>query len=241
MKTNILGVNFDTYDRKQALEQLIEFLKEDKNHILITPNPEIVLEAKKNEKLMKIINNADLVVPDGIGVVISSKLNKIKITERVAGYDLVLSLFNYIKDKNYTVYFLGSGIGVAEIAKTKIQEKYSGIKIVGTHNGYFDSSNENLIIDEIKSLKPDILLVGLGCPKQELWASKYKEILPVKLMCCCGGSLDAMAMKVKRAPDIFIKLNLEWFYRLIKQPSRFFRMLRLPLFMLLVLKNKIIK
>lgn len=241
MKTNILGVNFDTYTQKEALNKLIGFLKEDKNHMLITPNPEIVLEANKDHELMQIINTSDLVVPDGIGVVMASKLNKIKIKERVAGYDLILSLFNYIKDKNYTVYFLGSGIGVAEIAKTKIEQKYNGIKIVGTHDGYFDNNSEKLIIEQIKNLKPDILLVGLGCPKQEIWANKYKEILPVKLMCCCGGSLDAMSMKVKRAPDIFIKLNLEWFYRLIKQPTRFIRMLRLPLFMLLVIKNKIIK
>ena len=238
-KTDILGFSFDTYTRVEALEKLLSFLNEEKNHILITPNPEIVLEARRNKKLGAILKKTDLLVPDGIGVVWASKFNRIKIKERVAGYDLLQSLFAEIKDDNRKVYFLGGAPNVARDAKINMEKKYEGLEIVGFHNGYFDDEEELKIIEEIKNLKPDILVLGLGCPKQEIFAYKYKYTIPTKLICCLGGSLDVMAGKAKRAPDIFIKLNLEWFYRLLKQPSRFFRMLNLPLFMLIVLKEKI--
>lgn len=241
MRTEILNVGFDTYTMGEAVNRFLSFLEEDNKHanILITPNPEIVMEANKDKEFFEIIKNAELVIPDGIGVVYASKFNKVKLRERVAGYDLIQNVFYHIKEKNYSVYFLGGAPKVAELAKKKMEEKYKGLKIVGVHDGYFDSSEEEKIIKEINELSPDILLVGLGFPKQEKWAENHRDILNVKAMACIGGSFDAMAGTFKRAPDIFIKLGLEWFYRLIKQPSRITRMYKLPIFMLVVIKEKI--
>ena len=237
--SHILGVKFNNVSHVEAVGLLECFLEEDKCHTVFTPNPEIVMAARKDPEFMKILNEADLVVPGGIGVVIASKFSKDKLKERVAGYDLVQGIFSKIKNQNCTVYFFGGAPGVALDAKQKMEKVHRGIKISGVSDGYFDEEKEKLIIADIKDKKPDILLVGLGAPKQEKWIYKYKDELPVKICIGVGGSFDGMSGKVKRAPNIFIKLGLEWFYRLLRQPTRFFRMLKLPLFLLVVIKEKL--
>lgn len=239
MRTKILNINFDTYTRAEALNKLLEFINTDTNHIVVTPNPEMVMVSRKDKEFEKVLLEADLVVPDGIGIVLASKLNKVKITERVAGCDLFLSLFDKIKDTENTVYLLGAGRGVAERAKINMEKQYKGLKIVGVHDGYFDKNEEQKIIEEIQRLKPDVLLVGLGMAKQEKWIYNHKN-LNVKISAGVGGSIDVMAGEVKRAPDIFIKFGLEWLYRLLCQPKRIFRMMSLPLFVLVVIKEKIL-
>lgn len=236
---NILGVPFNNVTYNEAVNILLSFLKEQKNHMVFTPNPEMVMSAKKDKEFNKILNSADLVVPDGIGIVIASKINRKKLKERVAGYDLVQKLFEKIKDTDYTVYFLGAAPHIAEAAKKNMEKKYHGIKIIGVHDGYFDKKKEKIIIDEIKNLKPDILLVGLGVPRQEKWIYSNKNNLPVKISIGVGGSFDVMSGNIKRAPKIFIKLGMEWFYRLLQQPQRFVRMLQLPLFIVEVIIAKI--
>ncbi|WP_242293000.1 WecB/TagA/CpsF family glycosyltransferase [Bacillus cereus group sp. BfR-BA-01441] len=238
MKLDILGVPFDNITSKKALEKLLEFLKTDKNHLLITPNPEIVMEAQNDKELMKILNEADLVVPDGIGVVLASKLEKNSIKERVPGCDLMFALFNTMKDSNKTVYILGGAPGVAEKAKLNMERKYENIKIIGTHHGYFAEHEEEKIIREIQQLKPDLLMVGLGCPRQEKWIYTNKNRLPVKISAAIGGTIDIMAGTTKRAPRMFQVMGLEWFHRLLEQPKRIFRMKKLPLFLIAVLKDK---
>ncbi len=241
MKTDILGVKVDVITYDETVKLLLKYLTIDKNHLLVTPNPEMIVEAKNNAEFKNILNSADLVIPDGIGVVFASKLNKAKIKERVPGCDITFSILDKIKDKDFSVYILGAGKNVAEVAKKNMEEKFPGINIVGTHDGYFDEVEEKNIVNEITDKKPDILLVGLGMVKQESWAYKYKDTLPVKVTACIGGTIDVMAGNVKRAPQIFIKLNLEWFYRLLKQPSRFFRILKIPVFVFLCVKSKILK
>ncbi len=238
---NVLGVNFNNVTHDEAVYMLLSFLREKKNHAVYTPNPEIVMEAAKDKTFMDILNKGDLVVPDGIGVVIASKFVKNRLKERVAGFDLVQGLFDKIKNSGHTVYFFGGAPGVAEEAKKKMEKKHKGIKIIGVSDGYFDEKKERLIIDDIKNKKPDVLLVGLGAPKQEKWIFEHFNDLPVKICVGVGGSFDGMSGRVKRAPDVFIKLGLEWFYRLLKQPSRFFRMLKLPLFILAVIKCRLKK
>ncbi len=236
MKTNILGVNFDVVTMDSATEKLIEFLKTNKNHKIVTPNPEMVMKAKENPQFMDILNKSDLVVPDGIGIVFASKLNKVKISERVGGCDLT---FNLIKQVNATMYILGGKPGIAQKAKEELYKTHKNIKVVGVHDGYFNEEEEKEIVKEITALKPDILLVGLGMVRQETFIHKYD--LPVKISAGVGGTIDIMAKEVKRAPDIFIKLNLEWFYRLCLQPSRFIRILKIPEFVIVFLLSKIKK
>jgi bacterial polymer biosynthesis proteins, WecB/TagA/CpsF family len=234
MKTNILNINFDVIQIDDATQKLINAIENNEKCFVVTPNPEIVMIAQKDLELKKIINSADLVIADGIGIVLASKFNKIKIKNRVAGYDLVQKFFSM--SKNYKIYFLGSSTQIIELAKKNMQEKFKNINIVGAHNGFFDNNEE--IINQINLLNPDVLLVGMGAPKQEKWIYKYKDKLNAKVFIGIGGSFDVMSGKIKRAPTIFQKLGLEWFYRLIKQPKRFWRMLALPKFLAAVLLKK---
>ncbi len=240
MKTKILGVEVDTLTNKEVLDKVDLFLKEEGMKTIFTPNPEMIMATREDEYFMEVLNSANIVIPDGIGVVYASKLNKVKIKERVAGSDTVFSIFEKHKNLGRTVYLLGAGKGVAETAKEKMEEKYKGLQIVGVHDGYFDREEEKNIVEEINRLKPDILLVGLGLGKQEKWIYEHKD-LNVKLAMGVGGVIDVMAGIVNRAPAIFIKLNLEWLYRALKQPKRFFRLLKLPLFILAVFCEKLIK
>lgn len=237
MKVRVLDVGISFVNQWEALETLMKFLKEDKNHTVFTPNPEIVMSATKDSELKRILNEGDLVVPDGIGIVWASRYSEKKLSERVAGYDLVQALFNKIKNKKHTVYFLGGKPGIAQEAKRVMERTHKNLKIIGVSDGYFDSKKEQAIIGEIKQLKPDILLVGLGVPRQEKWIDKHKD-LPVKISIGVGGSFDGMAGSFRRAPKFFIEHNIEWLYRLAKQPTRIRRQIKLPLFVIKVLLGR---
>lgn len=242
-KVSIMEVPIDKVTMESATNTVIEFLESNSHHSVFTPNPEIIMEAQKDRELMKILQEADLVVPDGIGVVLASRMLKVpKLPERVGGFDLMQNVLSKIKDKDIRVYFLGSKPGVAQIAAKNMQNKYPGLKIVGTRDGYFTKEDEANIIQEIRELKVDLLLVGLGAPRQEKWIDKNKKQLGVKVAVGVGGSLDVMAGVVKRAPKVYQKLGLEWFYRLISNPKRAKRMINLPIFgfkvLILSLKGK---
>ncbi len=236
-KTNILGVPFDTYTLEQTAQKAVSMFDENGQHIICTPNPEIVMEARKDRELMGILKAADLVTPDGVGVVWASKYSETQLKERVSGYDLVLKIFEKMNDTDYTVYFFGGAPGVAQKAAEMMKLKFPGLKVVGVHNGYFDEKEERKIIADIKRVQPSLLLVGLGAPKQEKWIYNNLRLTGAKVAIGIGGCFDVMSGNLKRAPKIFCKLGLEWFYRLITQPTRFKRMMKLPKFVLAVLKE----
>ncbi len=235
---NILGVPFNNMTAVEAVEMALVCMENGSKNMLFTPNPEMVMLAQKDEEFMEVLNKSTINVPDGIGIVYGSKFTNNPIGERVAGYDLIQSVFERIKTSQKTVYFFGGAPGVAQQAKEAMEKKYRGLNIVGVADGYFDEEREKEIINEINELCPDLLLVGIGFPKQEKWIYNHLDKLNVRLAVGVGGSFDVMSGNVKRAPKIFIKLGLEWFHRLITQPSRFVRMLQLPLFMLEVIKDK---
>lgn len=237
-KTHVLGVPFDAVTMEQAVEKAKKMLGEEGQHFICTPNPEIVMEAQKDKELMDILHEADMVIPDGIGVVWASKYSEIRLKERVAGYDLTQNLMAELAATGETFYFFGGAPGVASTAARMMMKKYPGLKVVGVHNGYFDEKEEKKIIQDIKTKSPSILLVGLGAPKQEKWIYDNIRLVGAKVAIGVGGSFDVMAGNVKRAPKIFQKLGLEWFHRLITQPTRWRRMMRLPKFALTVLKTK---
>jgi N-acetylglucosaminyldiphosphoundecaprenol N-acetyl-beta-D-mannosaminyltransferase len=237
-KINVLDVKFDNLDMKEAIEKCKGFLTQNESHLICTPNPELVMRAKKDNDFLNILNSSSLVIPDGIGIIMAGKILKTPLKERVAGFDLICNLLEIAKEGNVSFYFWGGKPGVAETAKKFLTEKYPNIKIVGTDDGYFDEKKEIEIIDRIKACHPDILLVGLGAPKQEKIINKYLNENIFKIAIGCGGSLDVLAGTVKRAPNIFIKLNLEWFYRLVTNPTRLKRMMVLPAFLLEVIKSK---
>ena len=230
---DILGVPISKVTMDEAVEKVSEFMHSESLHAIYTPNPEIVMLAKGNKDFLETIKKADLVVPDGIGVVIGSRLQKgERLKERVAGYDLVQNTMKRAVEEDYKYFFFGSKPGVAEEAAEKMRQTYPGIQIVGTRDGYFQKEDEPSIIEAINASGANILLVALGAPKQEMWIEEHRNQLPhIKVAIGVGGSLDGMAGRVKRAPIAFQKLGLEWFYRLLKQPTRFKRMLVLPLFL----------
>lgn len=230
-KVLIMDVPIHKVTMEEASNQVVEYLLGKDQHTVFTPNPEIIMEAQEDPELMRILKQADLVVADGIGVVLASKILKVKrLPERVGGFDLMQQVLDKIKDKNIKVYFLGSKPGVAEAAAQNMRKKYPGIKIVGTRDGYFTKNDEQGIINEIKGLEVDLLMAGLGAPRQEKWIDKHIKELGIKVGVGVGGSLDVMAGTVKRAPQIYQKLGLEWFYRLITNPKRAKRMMNLPIF-----------
>ncbi len=236
----IMGIPFNNISMTEALGMVLIALEERRKTVIYTPNPEIVMAAQKDKEFKEVLKSADILIPDGIGIVKASKLYHNPIKERVAGYDLVQALFSRVRTSVNTVYFLGGKEGIAEKAKEKMQRKYRGLNITGTHHGYFkdDSEEEAAIIDEINSLNPEILLVGLGYPRQEKWIAKHKDELNSIIMIAVGGSFDVMSGEIKRAPEFYRNHGLEWLYRLIKQPSRFKRMLVLPVFMIRALGEK---
>lgn len=235
----ILGVRIDKVTEEQALEMAKGFLKGDKVSKIYTPNPEIIMTAKEDEEFKKILNRAELCTADGIGVVYGAKILKNPVPCRVAGFDLTCNLLDYMKDTEDSVFLFGAKPGVAEIAKQKLAETYPGLKVAGTNDGYFTKADIPVIIDKINQSGAKLLLVCLGMKKQEQWIDEYQsQLTTVKVCMGVGGTLDVFAGDVKRAPKFFIKLNLEWLYRLMKQPSRIGRFAALPKFVVAVFKSK---
>lgn len=232
-KFEIVGVNISNVSMDEAADILAEYLSEDRCSMVFTPNSEILVEAVKDREFGDILNKGHLVIPDGIGVVIASRFYGTPFKERVAGFDLMMRLMEIANKRGSCIYLLGGKEGVAEEAAIKLTERFSGLKIVGTANGYFGTDTEEKIINDINSSGADILVAALGAPKQEKLIYRSRDKLKVKIAMGVGGSLDILSGRAKRAPEFFRKAGLEWFYRLIKEPTRIIRMMRLPKFIAL--------
>lgn len=241
-KIDILGVMVDHVNMEEAVERAVLSMKSEEPGVVFTPNSEIIMQAYQNADFCKVLNAADLVIADGIGVVYASRILKAPLPERVAGYDLSCRLLEKAAQEGYRVYFFGGKPGVAEMAAENLLKQHPSLVICGMQDGYFDAEKEKMIVADINEKQPDILFVCLGAPKQEKWIAEHKALLTAGLILGVGGSLDVWAGTVNRAPVFYQKAGLEWLYRLMKQPSRFFRMMALPKFGLTVLfKGKRVK
>ena len=225
---NILGVHVNKYTMDEAVEKACELLSGEGLSMIFTPNSEIILYASNNKEFTEVLNSADMIIPDGIGVVYGAKILKNPLKERVAGFDLVCNLFPKMAEKKQSVFLLGAKPGVAETAAEKLKEKYPGLVIAGTQDGYF--KEDEPVIEKINAASPDFLMVCIGFPKQENWIYNNREKLNARLAIGAGGCIDVFAGTVQRAPDFYCRHGIEWLYRLVKQPSRFVRMLSLPKF-----------
>lgn len=234
-KINILGTFVDNVTHDEAIEKIMDMLYESGNHAVFTPNSEILLLAYKDPEFCDILNSADLLTADGIGVVYASKILNAPLPERVAGFDMATNLVDIIAETGHRLYLFGGKPGVAEQAEKNLKEKYPLINIVGTRNGYFEPEEVDSIIDDINASRADLVFVCLGAPTQEKWIFNNKHKLNCHVMMGIGGSLDVFAGVAERAPEVWCDLGLEWLYRLIKEPWRIGRMMALPKFGLTVL------
>jgi len=238
LSLKILGVRVDKVDMMEALCCVDSFIKEGNYHHAITLNAEMVYRAHFDPPLKEIIDEADLVTPDGSGVVWAASYLGDPVKERVTGIDLMLKICQQARHNNWRIFLLGGAPGVAAEAAEKLREQYPNITIVGTQHGYFPAHEEREVIDAIRITQPDILFVALGAPKQEFWIHAHRKKLPVKVAIGVGGSFDVLSGRAKRAPRWMQKMKLEWLARLIREPWRARRMLALPKFAFLVIKSK---
>ena len=236
MRIDGLGVGFDNLTMVEAVERGMELVRSQGADYVVTPNPEIVEVCRENPEAKRVVNGASLVLPDGIGVIKGAAMLGTPLKERTPGIEFADHLVGKMAQEGYSLYLLGAKPGVAELAGQKLQEKYPGLKIAGTHDGYF--KEDGPIVEEIRKSGADVVFVCLGAPKQEFWMEKNGAATGAHLLCGLGGSLDVFAGTVERAPQFFRDHGLEWFYRLCKEPKRIGRMMKLPLFLIHVKKEK---
>ncbi|SMC55737.1 WecB/TagA/CpsF family glycosyltransferase [Sporomusa malonica] len=237
-KVTVLDVSIDTVTMSEAVAKLEQFIAEKTPHLIATANAEMVMLAQEDQELAAILNQCDLVVPDGAGVVWAARHQGYTMPERVAGYDLSQNLLAQAANKGYSVFMFGSQPEIVEKAKKIALELYPGLRIVGTREGFFTAQDEPFIVQSISAAKPDILLAALGVPKQEKWLARNLSNLNVPVCMGVGGTFDVMAGAVKRAPLWMQRISLEWLFRLILQPQRVIRMMALPRFAFKVLLGK---
>jgi len=205
---------------------------------IATPNPEIVWLCRRNEALRAAVNGAAMVLPDGIGIILGARILGTPFKAgRVPGVDFAAALFCKMAEHGLSVFLLGAKPGVAELAGRNLAEKYGGLGIAGASDGYF--ADDESVIGKINASNPSLLLVCLGAPKQELWMAENMGRLRVPLCAGLGGALDIFAGKAKRAPVFFRRLGIEWLYRIVREPHRIIRCLKLPLFVLAVIAKRL--
>ncbi|WP_294371292.1 WecB/TagA/CpsF family glycosyltransferase [uncultured Clostridium sp.] len=235
MFTKILEFNVFNRDKK-ALMNYIEGLNKVN---IISGNPEILFNGMNDKVLKKSFNDEEaLIIPDGVGTVIASKLLGNPVQEKIAGIDVVKEVIIKADKEKKSVYFIGAKEEVVEKCVENVQKDYPNLKIAGYHNGYFDMNNCDEIIKNIQDSKPWAIFVAMGSPRQEIFIDKIRDIEDIKIFMGVGGVFDIFAGNLKRAPKWMISLGLEWLYRVVKEPFRIKRLISIPKFLLLVLKNK---
>lgn len=234
----IYGIHVCKWGMSETVQYLTDAILLRVPHQVITANPIMVMTALDDPSYMSIMRNAELVVPDGTGVVWAAAKVGQPVQERVAGFDLLHEMLRVGENYQWKVYLLGSSQEVIQETASRLQIQYPGIVIVGYHDGFFGPNEDDTIIQNIQALSPDILFVARASDTQEPWIARHKEKLAVPLMMGVGGSFDVISGKTKRAPRIFQNFRAEWLYRLLREPTRYRRMLMLPQFVVKVLRDK---
>ena len=236
MSVELLGFNIDNYSFEEAVVRAKNMIDGHKVSQVVTINPEMFQCAEKDADFANIIKEAEMVIPDGVGVKIALKLTGKK-ADRIPGIDFAKRLLIEASKSDIPTAIIGAKEEIITKAVENLKKEIKGLNIVYYHNGYFDNSEE--ILSELKVKSPKLILVALGSPKQEVFIYNAKKVLNPALMIGIGGSLDVWSGNVKRAPKIFQIFGLEWLYRTIAQPSRFKRIFpALPLFLIKVINYK---
>lgn len=235
MKTNILGVAFDALTLDEAEERADALLRARRGGYIVTANPEIVLHSREDAAYAAAVNGADLVLADGVGDLYAARILGTPLPERVAGSDLTPRLLSRLAERGGSVFLYGARPGVVERAGEALRSACPGLRIAGTENGYI--SDETALFTALDKEQPDLLLLGLGVPRQELWMAQNRQRTNA-VMIGVGGLLDVFAGDIPRAPEAWQKLGLEWLYRLLREPKRIKRMIRLPKILLLAARER---
>jgi N-acetylglucosaminyldiphosphoundecaprenol N-acetyl-beta-D-mannosaminyltransferase len=237
-RATLLGCPVDLVSMETALERIEAIIAGSRPGQVITLNAEILYHAREDQAFQELLRKATLVTPDGIGVVWAARQLGYQPQGRVSGIDLLYQICQRAALRHWSVYLLGAAPGVAEKAARDLADRFPGLRVSGTGHGYFSEDEEQQVVAKVRAASPEILFVALGAPRQEKWIDKHLSRLGAGVCIGVGGSLDVAAGIKNRAPEFFIRFNLEWFYRLLKEPSRIKRQIVLPRFVLLVLKEK---
>jgi len=234
----ILGFRIDRVSMDSALACIENFIAERVPRYLVTADASMVVTAKEDPELAGIVDRADLVTPDGAGILWASRKLRTPITDKVSGVDLVAQMVRLSAEKGYRIFFFGAGPGVAQEAADNLLKRYPGAHIVGTRDGYFKPDQEAEIVAQIKAAKPDMLFVAMGIPKQEKWITRYKDEIGVPVSAGIGGSFDVYSGRVKRAPMFMQRNGLEWLHRLAANPKKIGKVMTLPKFVMMTLRGR---
>jgi len=243
MSTNavrILGIRVDDVTAEETLNIMERFVDEGRPHQVVTVNPEFVIEARRNVEFRAVLDQVDLALPDGVGLMWASRILRQPLRQRVTGSDTVPLIAHRCARREHSMFLLGAAPGVAQRAGDILTRNSPGLQIVGTYAGSPEPSEEDDIIKRVRSASPDFLLVAYGAPRQDLWVHRNLERLGVPVCMGVGGTLDFIAGVAVRAPRWMRRTGLEWLHRLCHQPWRWKRMLALPQFAYLVVKQRLL-
>ncbi len=234
-KEAILGFDVDLFSFENAVQFVHQHLKENKGMQIVTINPEMIALGEKDDEFGRIINHSELVIPDGVGIKLALKIKGIN-QENIPGIEFSKKLIGLCELEGYSVGLLGAKEEVIQKAAENLRKDHPSLNITYIRNGYFSQDEENIIKGEIKAISPKVVFVALGAPKQELLISRLKQEMQETIFIGVGGSFDVWSGMVKRAPEIYQKMGLEWLYRTVKEPKRFKRIFpTLPLFLIQVI------
>lgn len=231
MFTKLLKYNVFNGSKMELMEYIEKFPKVN----IVSGNPEVLYNGLNNNLLLEnFTESRSVIIPDGIGTLLASKIVKMPIKEKIAGIEIMEDIIKKCSKENKPVYLLGARQQILERCKENLKNKYPKLNISGSHNGYFDLENCEDIVYDIKKSKAYALFVAMGAPKQDIFIAKNMDILPCKVYMGVGGSFDVFAGETKRAPKWMIELGLEWLYRVCKEPYRIKRLSSIPKFLLKV-------
>ena len=234
----LLGVPIDRVSISETLDRIEAFIESGRPHLVVTADATAVVIAQSNHDFLKLVKNADLVTPDGNGILWAGKHLGHQFPERVSGVDIMDHVCQLSAQKSYRLFLLGAEPGIAKQAGEQLTKKYPGCNVVGSHDGYFSKDRDFDVAKEIAETKPDVLFVAMGMPRQEQFIRATQHIIQAKVSMGVGGSLDVFSGKTKRAPDLFQRLKLEWLWRLILNPRKISKVKNLPIFVMLVRREK---
>ena len=223
----------------ESIEELIRNIDASGKVHIISGNPEVLLNGLQNDMLLdNFTSENSIIIPDGVGTVICSKIVRQPVKQKIAGIEVMDRIIKRCEKENQGIYLLGSTKETVDMCNINLRTKYSNLNILGSHDGYFDLEGCEEILNDIEKTNPQVLFVAMGCPRQEIFIAKYMDRLPCKIFMGVGGSFDIIAGNVKRSPKWMINVGLEWLYRVSKEPFRIKRLASIPKFILMVIKDK---